>query len=84
MSQRSLRSSKKKVNKLKLPKPTHEYGYTVAQIDSFMTEDEQRKFNKWMYGQTMMLDEKLGTIIYTCDVERFLRLVRFGTPTYWD
>lgn len=69
---------------LKLPKPAHEYGYTVAQIDNFMTEDEVRKFNKWMYGQTCMHDEDLGTIVYTCDVERFLRMVRFNEPTYFD
>lgn len=79
-----MRTKRRKEPKLKLPKPAHEYGYTVSQIDSFMTEDETRKFNKWMTGQTCMHDEDLGTIIYTADVERFLRRERFGTSTYWD
>lgn len=75
---------RKKQIKLKLPKPSHEYGYTVSQLDTFMSEDEISKFNKWMEGQTCAYDQDLGCIVYACDVERFLRLVRFGTPTYWD
>lgn len=79
-----MKPKRAKLSKLKIPKPSHKHGYTVAQIDNFMSEDEIRKFNEWMNGQTCMQDEKLGTIIYAHDVERFLRLVRFGTPTFWD
>ncbi len=37
-----------------------------------------------MYGQTVMIDEKLGTIMYTHDVIRVLDFIRNGKDPYWD
>jgi len=68
-----------------LPKPLHKIGYTYSEIESFLTKKELKKFNDWMYGQTCGVDENTGQhLIYAWDVQRFVDMVRKGTPTYWD
>jgi hypothetical protein len=70
--------------RLNLPAPDHEYGFSDGLLQSHLSPGEWKKFARWMYGQTCMLDAKLGTINYTHDVIRGLDLIRHGTPTYWD
>lgn len=69
---------------LELPLPGHEYGFTDAQLKECLSASEYKAFWEWMYGQTMMLDKKLGPIAYTEDVVRGVKLIRFKTPTCFD
>lgn len=85
-------STKRKTTKKKtfaqqigIPEPDHKHGYTALRIASFMTKKELKSFNNWMYGQTCALDEKTKQCVYyKHDVERFINLIRKGTPTSWD
>lgn len=67
-----------------LPKPEHPYGYTIKQVEEILTKTELKKFDKWFIGQTCTGDNNGNMIVYTHDLERFVRLVRNNTPTYWD
>ena len=75
-----------KVNEmLNLPPPDNEYGYTSKLLNTlFLSEEEKETFHKWMYGQTMACTEEGMAVIYTEDVERGLRLIRYNMPTYFD
>lgn len=72
------------IKKLELPKPDHPYGYSMHLLQNSISSREFETFNEWMYGQTGILDAKLGFINYTDDVIRGIRLIRNGTLTYWD
>lgn len=72
------------IKRLELPMPDHEYGFSTGLLEKSLNEGEFRKFLKWMYGQTCMVDDKLGTINYTHDVIRGIDFIRHGKPTYWD
>lgn len=73
------------INEKVIPKPDHKHGYTNKLIKSIMTKEEFKKFNKWMCGQTCVMDDITKEIItYPYDVLRFLEMVRLGKPTYWD
>lgn len=61
--------------KFKMPKPKHEYGYTTAQV-SEMFGMLLPLFSSFMFGQTAMLDDELGTVYYTHDVERFVYILQ--------
>lgn len=68
-----------------IPEPDHIYGYTHSYIRSFLTKEEIKQFDIWMYGQTCALDEKTKQCVYyEHDVERFINLIRKGVSTYWD
>lgn len=68
---------------VELPKPLYTHGYSYEELPDFMTEDELAKFNKWIGGQTVAMEE--GRIIYySWDVQRFLENVRKNSKTYWD
>lgn len=85
-------STKRKTTKKKnfaqkcgIPEPDHIYGYTHSYIRSFLTKEEIKQFDIWMYGQTCALDEKTKQCVYyEHDVERFINLIRKGVSTYWD
>lgn len=77
---KSLRAALKE---LELPEPAHPYGFRDSQLLESLSKTEYKKFWKWMYGQTMMMDEG-EPIAYTEDVLRGVQLIRYGTPTYWD
>jgi hypothetical protein len=72
------------LKRLGLPEPDHDYGFSENLLKTSLSSVEYRKFCKWMNGQTMMIDDKLGGICYTHDVIRGIDLIRHGTPTYWD
>lgn len=72
------------IERLQLPSPDHEYGYSSKWLKKNMTESEWSKFNEWTYGQTCLVDEKLGLINYTHDVIRGLDLIRNNVSTYFD
>jgi hypothetical protein len=69
---------------LGLPEPAHDHGFTHEQLVENTSKTEYKKLCEWLYGQTCMVDEKLGVIVYTHDVIRGLKLIRRGVPTYWD
>lgn len=69
---------------LELPEPEHKYGFTNEQLIEHLSATEFKNFWRWMYGQTMMMGDNGSAIVYTEDVIRGLRLVRYGTPTYFD
>lgn len=68
---------------LELPEPAHEHGFTDKQLQESLSAPEYKNFWRWMYGQTLMKSED-GLIIYVDDVIRGVKLIRYGTPTYWD
>ena len=72
------------LKRLRLPEPDHAYGFSQKVLEANLSSKEFEAFNKWMYGQTMMLDEKLGPIVYTHDVIRGVDLIRNRIPTYFD
>lgn len=78
------KETEKDLKDLGLPEPASDYGFTDQQLLDSLSKSEYTKFWKWMYGQTMMLDGNGKTIAYTHDVLRGVRLIRHGTPTYWD
>jgi hypothetical protein len=67
-----------------LPTPKHPFGFSYEQVKEIMSAEELIRFNKWMDGQTCSSDDEGNTVIYTHDVERFLRMERNSIPTYWD
>lgn len=72
------------IKRLKLPEPDHEYGFSSKLLKASLSEKEWAKFASWMFGQTCMVDDKLGLINYTHDVIRGIDFIRHGKPTYWD
>lgn len=72
------------IKRLKLPDPDHEYGFSTTLLENNLPPSEFLKFGQWMYGQTCMLDDKLGVINYTHDVIRGIDNIRHGKPTHWD
>lgn len=72
------------IKRLGLPEPDHAYGFSSELMQRSLSQTEFHKFCDWMYGQTCMVDEKLGTINYTHDVIRGIDFIRHGTPTFWD
>jgi hypothetical protein len=74
---------KKALKELDLPEPANEHGFTDKQLSENLSGPEYDKFWRWMYGQTMMM-ENGEAIVYVEDVLRGVRLIRYGTPTYWD
>ena len=59
---------------MSLPKPKHKYGYTGIQINQIC---KAKNIDTYVFWETFgvnscMLDKKLGTIYYPCDVERAL------------
>lgn len=58
----------------KVPTMLCEYGYTRSEIEDRFPpgSDIDKKFYEFMNGQTMMLCDDHGIIIYRSDVERFL------------
>lgn len=64
-----------------LPLPDHEYGYTSRFLDSFLNKTEQKKFGKWIYGQTCMRDKKTNQpVFYTHDVKAFIDMIWHKRP----
>ena len=60
-----------------------EHYYLDEDLKEFLTPEEYKKFNQWICGQTCtMLDGRIA--IYAHDVQRFVNMVRKGTPTYFD
>ncbi len=78
------KSTMSDILRLKLPTPDHEYGFSGPLLKKSLSPDEFKKLGDWMYGQTCMIDEKLGTIMYTHDVIRGIDYIRNGTPTFFD
>jgi hypothetical protein len=72
------------LKRLGLPKPINDYGFSYPQLQESMSQVEFKKFVDWMYGQTMMLHEIHGPVVYTEDVIRGLDLIRNRKPTNWD
>lgn len=77
------KSLKQELKELELPEPAHEHGFTDKQLHDSLSETEYKNFWRWMYGQTLMKSEN-GLIVYVEDVLRGVRLIRYGTPTYFD
>jgi hypothetical protein len=76
---------KAELKRLELPEPGSIYGFTDEQLQESLSAKEYEIFWQWMYGQTMMMDSKTGKpIVYVEDVLRGVRLIRYGTQTYWD
>jgi hypothetical protein len=76
---------KSELKALDLPAPEHKYGYPTKQLLNCLSAYEMKKLDKFMYGQTCVRDNETGDIVlYIEDVVRGLRLIRFGTPTYFD
>ena len=68
-----------------VPEPKDKRGYTFKEINSILTKDERKKWNKWFFGQTCGYDSKTKTIfVYSWDLQRFLNTVRNGAPDVWD
>lgn len=67
----------------KVPKPRNKLGYSSTELESFMTETELKKFNKWIRGQTCAIVNRT-ILYYPWDVQRYLDSVREGKLTYWD
>jgi len=76
--------SKKKMLKPRIDTKDGPSHYIEEDLKKMMTKKEFEQFGKWMYGQTGLVrrDGKCG--YYSWDVERFLKLVRKGIPTYFD
>lgn len=75
---------KNELKRLELPEPASDYGFTEQQLLDNLSKSEYNKFCKWMCGQTMMVDKEGRPIVYVEDVLRGVRLIRYGTPTYFD
>lgn len=72
------------IKRLGLPEPDHEYGFSATLLKKSLSRIHMSKMEKWMCGQTCMLDDALGSIWYTHDVIRGMDMIMNGTPTYWD
>lgn len=74
----------------KLPARKYEdqFGYYLLDdVKKMLSKKELREFGKWMYGQTCPLI-KVGELeecaYYEEDVIRFIGLIRYNIPTYFD
>lgn len=75
--------------KIELPEPLHRMGYTRKQVAEICRKYKirHRQFNKAFGVQTTAYDEKLGVILYPCDVEQTLRQILTKTKPHhlaWD
>ena len=52
--------------------PDHRMGFTYKYLEEHLSPSTMDNLMRWMWGQTMAIDEDGGTIIYAVDVERFL------------
>lgn len=84
-SVKSKKKSKAKVEPkaIEIPLPNCALGYTWAEINSILTKSETKKFNEWIRGQTLAIEEGIQ-YVYPWDFDRFIFLVRHGIETYWD
>jgi len=57
---------------------------TEEDLKARLSPRELKKFKIWFNGQTGMLLENGELDYYLHDVDRFIRLYRNGTPTFWD
>ncbi|HLD91053.1 MAG TPA: hypothetical protein VI911_08590 [Patescibacteria group bacterium] len=57
--------------------------YTCEDIEKELTKEELKQFSKWINGQTCGIVDN-QCVYYSEDVERFIRMVRKGIPTYFD
>jgi hypothetical protein len=76
--------SKKIKKSVVLPAAEHNLGYSDAEIRTFMSKHEYKKFGDWIVGQTCGVDEKGIVRFYPWDVHRFLELIRLERLTYFD
>lgn len=53
------------------PEPQNELGYTVQQIQDILTPEEERRFWRWMNGQTMAITDSGEYIVYPHDFTRW-------------
>jgi hypothetical protein len=75
----------KKIKKaVVIPAAEHDLGYSDTEIKRFMSKSEYKKFWGWITGQTCGVDENGIYRFYPWDVHRFLELIRFERPTYFD
>lgn len=70
------------IKRLNLPEPDHKYGFSATLLKNSLSRIDVSKMEKWMCGQTCMLDDKLGHIWYTFDVIRGLDMIRHGKTTH--
>jgi len=75
---------KKKVKEEIRPRICKDFTYYLDEdIKRIMSKSEIEKFEGWIYGQTVgVVRGKVA--YYSWDVERFLRLIRKGVPTFFD
>ena len=80
-----MKNKKTKINKILKPRKDQDGDdyYFDEDIKKMLTNDEYIKFNEWISGQTgSFIDGKCA--IFAHDVNRFLRMIREGIPTYFD
>ena len=56
---------------MNLPEPDHEHGYTESQCKEIV--EDYNDFCEFMKGKTMVATEEAEPVIYSCDLERYLR-----------
>lgn len=64
--------------------PVDDGSYTLSDIKRLLSKSELVKFNKWIDGQTCPILSTGEIGFYKHDVNRFIGLIRYGKPTYWD
>jgi len=73
---------------VKLPKPSHKFGYTRKEILDIIRplKIHHKKFWKAFGVNTCMIDEKTGeAIFYPCDVERALaKILKYRKVSVWE
>jgi hypothetical protein len=58
--------------------------FTKNDIKELLSKKEQKKFGKWMEGQTGVILDSGEFGYFAHDVERFIKFTRFNIPTYFD
>lgn len=63
---------------------TSEHGLTEVELRKYFGDRIMTIFGNWIDGQTCMLTDDGVAIIYPEDIDRFLGMLIYRTPTYWD
>lgn len=74
---------RRSIVRLDLPLPRHRMGYCQAELATFVKAGPLKQFHKWMYGQTVGVENN-EHIYYTYDVVRWVEAKVYGTKPIWD
>lgn len=73
-----------RIDKMMTYAKTSKLGLTADETRKYFGDRIMTIFGKWLDGQTCAVTDDGQCIIYPEDIDRFLGMLIYRTPTYWD